>query len=479
MTARRIVAVGGSDAGISAALRARELDPSVHVSVVVADAYPNFSICGIPYYVSGEVTHWSNLAHRSAAELAATGMEVLTNTRATRINADEHTLDILDAAGNPDQLPYDALVVGTGAVSARPPIAGLGGPDALGPADGVHLLHSMGDTFAVMDSLTTRNPKTAAIIGAGYIGLEMAEALNTRGIAVTQIEALPEVLPTVDPDLGALIHAELERNGVDVLTDTTVTAIARTSTGALALTMQHHDDTATRVVDFVLVVVGVKPDTELAADAGAQLGVKGTIAVDEAMATNLPDVFAAGDCVHTHHRLLGITWLPLGTTAHKQGRVAGENALGGNARFAGSLGTQVVKVFDLVAARTGLRDHEALSANPDWQPVTTQSAPDDHKAYYPGATPIHIRITGDATSGRLLGAQLVGHRSAEVSKRVDTYATALFHTMTVAGLSDLDLSYTPPLGSPWDATQIAAQAWIRDHHLHNQRQALSAARRNA
>ncbi len=479
MTARRIVAVGGSDAGISAALRARELDPSVHVSVVVADAYPNFSICGIPYYVSGEVTHWSNLAHRSAAELAATGMEVLTNTRATRINADEHTLDILDAAGNPGQLPYDALVVGTGAVSARPPIAGLDGPDALGPADGVHLLHSMGDTFAVMDSLTTRNPKTAAIIGAGYIGLEMAEALTTRGIAVTQIEALPEVLPTVDPDLGALIHAELERNGVDVLTDTTVTAITRTSTGALALTMQHHDDTVTRVVDFVLVVVGVKPHTELAADAGAQLGVKGTIAVDEAMATNLPDVFAAGDCVHTHHRLLGITWLPLGTTAHKQGRVAGENALGGNARFAGSLGTQVVKVFDLVAARTGLRDHEAHTANPDWQPVTTQSAPDDHKAYYPGATPIHIRITGDATSGRLLGAQLVGHRSAEVSKRVDTYATALFHTMTVAGLGDLDLSYTPPLGSPWDATQIAAQAWIRDHHLHNQRQALIAARRNA
>jgi NADPH-dependent 2,4-dienoyl-CoA reductase/sulfur reductase-like enzyme len=472
MTARRIVAVGGSDAGISAALRARELDPGAKFTVVVADAYPNFSICGIPYYVSGEVTHWTNLAHRTAADLAATGMEVLTETRATRINVAEHTLDILDPAGNPGRLPYDALIVGTGAVSARPPIAGLDGPDGLGPADGVHLLHSMGDTFAVMESLNTRNPKTAAIIGAGYIGLEMAEALTTRGIAVTQIEALPEVLPTVDPDLGSLIHAELQRNGVEVLTHTTVTAIARTPTGALVLSTTHDGETATRVVDFVLVVVGVKPDTELAADAGAELSVKGTIAVDDAMRTNLTDVFAAGDCAHTHHRLLGITWLPLGTTAHKQGRVAGENALGGYARFAGSLGTQVVKVFDLVAARTGLREHEAHTANPDWHPVTTQSAPDDHKAYYPGATPVHIRITGDRASGRLLGAQLVGHRSAEVSKRVDTYATALFHTMTVDALNELDLSYTPPLGSPWDATQIAAQAWIREHQLDHQRRAL-------
>lgn len=475
MTARRIVAVGGSDAGISAALRARELDPDTHVTVVVADAYPNFSICGIPYYVSGEVTHWTNLAHRTAADLAATGMQVLTDTRATRINPADHTLEVLDPAGNPDLLPYDALIVGTGALSFRPPITGLHGPDALGPTDGVHLLHSMGDTFAVMESLSTRNPTTAAIVGAGYIGLEMAEALTTRGIAVTQIEALPEVLPTVDPELGALIHAELERNGVEVLTDTTVTAITRTQTGAISLTTTHHGQTTLRSVDFVLVVVGVTPDTALAADAGAELSVKGSIAVDEAMRTTLPDVFAAGDCVHTHHRLLGITWLPLGTTAHKQGRVAGENALGGNARFAGSMGTQVVKVFDLVAARTGLREHEARPANPGWQPVTTSSAPDDHKAYYPGANPLHIRITGDAASGRLLGAQLVGHRRAEVSKRVDTFAAALFHSMTVEGLNELDLSYTPPLGSPWDATQIAAQAWIREHQLDGQRRDLLAA----
>jgi NADPH-dependent 2,4-dienoyl-CoA reductase/sulfur reductase-like enzyme len=461
MPARHIVAIGGSDAGISAALRIRELDPSTEVTVVVADAYPNFSICGIPYYVSGEVTHWTNLAHRTADDLAATGMRVLTDTRATRINVADHTLDVLDPTGAPVELSYDALVVGTGAVSARPPIDGLTGPDALGAKDGVHLLHSMGDTFAVMESLQQRDPKTAVIIGAGYIGLEMAEGLTTRGIAVTQIEALPEVLPTVDAELGALVHDELERHGVQVLTHTTVSAVTRTDSGALTVTAHRGGETLQQTVDFVLVVVGVRPDVELAADAGAELGIKGAIAVDEAMRTNLPDVFAAGDCVHTHHRLLGVTWLPLGTTAHKQGRVAGENALGGSARFAGSLGTQVVKVFDLVAARTGLREHEVLAADRGWTPVTTTATPDDHKAYYPGATPIHIRITGDEQTGRLLGAQLVGHRSAEVSKRVDTYAAALFHQMSVEGLSELDLSYTPPLGSPWDATQMATQTWAR------------------
>src|SRR6185437_14534876 len=173
----------------------------------------------------------------------------------------------------------------------------------------------------------------------------------------------------------------------------------------------------TRYADMVLVVVGVRPETILAAEAGATLGVKGAIAVDELMRTNLPDVFAAGDCVVTHHRLLGQTYLPLGTTAHKQGRVAGENALGGNRRFTGSLGTQVVKVFDLVAARTGLRDHEANSTGRGWTPLTVAAIPHDHKAYYPGATPISIRVTGDRNSGRLLGAQLVGHRGAEISKR--------------------------------------------------------------
>jgi len=248
-----------------------------------------------------------------------------------------------------------------------------------------------------------------------------------------------------------------------VLTGATVQAISKTppgGAGRLQVAATAADGSAvTRAADMVLVVVGVRPETTLAADAGAALGVKGAIAVDPGMRTSLPDVFAAGDCVITHHRLLGVTWLPLGTTAHKQGRVAGENALGGNRQFAGSLGTQVVKIFDQAAARTGLRDHEASAAG--FNPVTVESAADDHKAYYPGSHRITMRVTGDRATGRLLGLQLFGHKHAEIAKRIDIAATAIFHGMTVDAVSDLDLSYTPPLGSPWDAVQMGAQAWVR------------------
>ena len=458
-----LIAIGGSDAGISAALRARELDPEAEVTVVVADAYPNFSICGIPYYVSGEVTHWRNLAHRTIADLEATGMRLRLDTTARRIDPAARKLLVCAADGTDEVLSYDKLMVGTGAVPVLPPISGLSGPDALGAGDAVHLLHSMGDTFAVMRTLEQAAPASAVIVGAGYIGLEMADALTTRGLSVTQMEQLPEVLPTVDPELGGLVHAELAASGVEVLTGTTVGRIKRAAPGQpgrLHVEATAADGTAvTRHADMVLVVVGVRPDAALAADAGAALGVRGAIAVDRRMSTSLPDVFAAGDCVATHHRLLGQTYLPLGTTAHKQGRVAGENALGGNREFAGSLGTQVVKIFDQAAARTGLRHGEAAAAG--FGPVAIGSEADDHKAYYPGSHRIAMRFTGDRATGRLLGVQLFGHRHAEIAKRIDIAATAIFHAMTIEAISDLDLSYTPPLGSPWDAIQMGAQAWSR------------------
>ncbi|MGO8827120.1 MAG: FAD-dependent oxidoreductase [Acidimicrobiales bacterium] len=458
-----LVAIGGSDAGISAALRARELDPTTEVTVVVGDAYPNFSICGIPYYVSGEVTHWRNLAHRTLDDLKATGMQVCLNTLATKIDVAGRRLHLVDESGVEDQIAYDQLVVGTGAVSVRPPIEGLAGPEALGPADGVHLLHSMGDTFELVRTIEESEPTSAAIVGAGYIGLEMAEGLLARGLSVTQFEQLPEVLPTVDPSLGALVKAELTAHGVDVRTNTTVKRIARAprgSAGRFRIDVVESSGTELAVfADMVLVVVGVRPDTELAVAAGAQLGTGGAIAVDRGMRTDLDRVFAAGDCVVTHHRLLGLTYLPLGTTAHKQGRVAGENAIGGSREFTGSLGTQVVKVFDMAVSRTGLRDHEAVAAGFD--PVTVEFEADDHKAYYPGSHRIRMRFTGDRTTGRLLGVQLFGHRHAEVAKRIDIAATAIFNEMSVEAMSDLDLSYTPPLGSPWDAVQMGAQAWVR------------------
>ena len=208
-----LVAIGGSDAGISAALRARELDPSVDVTVVVADAYPNFSICGIPYFFSREVQPWQSLAHRTHADLEATGMNLRLETFATSIDVAGHRLAVRALDGTESTIDYDALMVGTGALPSH---AGIEGLDALGPDDGVHVIHSMGDTFALDRFLETRNPQTAIIVGAGYVGLEMAEAFTVRGIKTTQIQRGPEVLSTLDPELGALVHTELTNHGVTV-----------------------------------------------------------------------------------------------------------------------------------------------------------------------------------------------------------------------------------------------------------------------
>jgi NADPH-dependent 2,4-dienoyl-CoA reductase/sulfur reductase-like enzyme len=325
------------------------------------------------------------------------------------------------------------------ATGADPVLPGLPGADL----PGVRLLHHMDQAFELDRALRERHAGSVLIIGAGYIGLEMAEAFSHRGLAVTLVEQLPEVLPTVDAELGALVRDELISHQVDVHTSTTVRRIEPDGDRLRVLA----DPDFARAADLVLVSVGVQPNSSLAAAAGAALSVRGAIQVDTGMATTLPDVWAAGDCVHTHHRLLAKpSYLPLGTTAHKQGRVAGENAVGGQRTFAGSLGTQIVKVFDLAIARTGLRDDEAHAGG--FNPLTVASSAPDHKPYYPRAHALHMRWIGDRDRGLLLGCQIAGHRDAQVAKRIDVPAAAIFAGLAVEQISDLDLSYTPPFGMP-------------------------------
>lgn len=454
-----LLAVGGSDAGIAAALRARELDPTTDVTVVLADEFPNFSICGIPYWVSGDVATEASLAHRTRADLEAAGMTVRSSTWASAVDVDRRRLTVTGPAGE-EEISYDELLVGTGAEPVRSAGVPFGEP-------GIHLLHSMTDAEQVVDALELLPAGSrVAVVGAGYIGLEMTEGLVARGFDTTLIQRGPEVLSTLDPELGSLVTAEVRRHGATVLTGSTVTGITRAGGGQWRVATSSTSGDAEGTFALVVVCVGVRPVTDLAVAAGVQLGQAGAIVVDESMRTGVPHVWAAGDCVVTHHRLLGTTWLPLGTTAHKQGRVAGENMLGGSKTFAGSVGTQVVKVFDLVAARTGLRQHE--TAPLEASPLTRVTVADDHKRYYPGAVPLTISVTGDQATGRLLGAQIVGQRTAEISKRIDTFATALHAELTVDDVIDLDLSYTPPLGSPWDAVQVAAQGWERAAAATNQ-----------
>jgi NADPH-dependent 2,4-dienoyl-CoA reductase/sulfur reductase-like enzyme len=282
----RLLVIGGSDAGIAAALRARELDPSVEATVVVADAFPNFSICGLPYYLSGDVPDWRDLAHRTTSDLEQAGLQLLLDHTARAINPVGKQVTVTSQGGE-RQLGYDRLVIGTGAVPVRPPIDGLDLP-------GVQVLHTMADTFALHEALTA-GAGSAIIVGGGYIGLEMAEAFTARGLDVTVVEQAPAVMPTVDIELGRLLGEELRRHGVQVVNDVTVKNISREH-GRLQVAGEP-DFSAT--ADLVLVVVGVGPDTDLAVAAGVATGVRGALRVDRRMRTNLADVLSAGDCVET------------------------------------------------------------------------------------------------------------------------------------------------------------------------------------
>jgi NADPH-dependent 2,4-dienoyl-CoA reductase/sulfur reductase-like enzyme len=308
-----LVVIGGSDAGISAGLRARELSPATEVTVVVADDYPNFSICGLPFYVSGETPDWRQLAHLTLAELEETGMRLFLNHTATAFDPSRHEVCVENRDGHASTLRYDQLVIATGAGPIRPAISGLELPN-------VHVLHTMDHSFVVHDLVASGHVQEATIVGSGHIGLEMADALTHRGVRVTLFGRAATVLPTVDRSLGQSIADELKRHAVTVHAGVAVEGIQREAGGRLSV---HGAGGIHSAADLVLVAAGVAPNTRLAVDAGLELGEKRAIRVDRGMRTNLTDVYAAGDCVETWHRVLqSPTYLPLGTTAHKQGRVA-------------------------------------------------------------------------------------------------------------------------------------------------------------
>jgi len=328
-----LLIVGGSDAGISAALRARELDHSVDITVVVADNFPNFSICGLPFYLSGEVSDWQSLAHRTISEIAAEGIRLLLNHTARAVDPTNKIVTIDDPEGKSLKLRYDRLIIATGAAPIAPPIRGL-------DLQGVYFLRTMADSFAVYRHLESADTKSVVILGNGYIGMEMADALTRRNLNVTVVGRSATILKTVDVELGHMVEDELHRHGVKVATGVAVEEICQNGRRLVVLGAKGFRTEA----DMVLVSAGVLPSTNLARSAGIGLGYRGAIAVCRRMETNVSDIYSAGDCVETWHYLLKqSTYQPLGTIAHKQGRIAGENAVGGNREFAGSMGTQRCK----------------------------------------------------------------------------------------------------------------------------------------
>jgi NADPH-dependent 2,4-dienoyl-CoA reductase/sulfur reductase-like enzyme len=446
-----LLIIGGSDAGINAALRAREMDTAMDISVLVTDRFPNYSICGLPFYLSGEVPDWQTLAHRTIEEIERQAIHLLLGHRAVAIDPENKIVTSENQEAQARRLNFDKLIIATGAVSTWPAISGM-------DLTGVFALRWMEDGFLLDRFINEHHPESAIILGSGYIGLEMADALTRKGLTVTLLNRSGRILTGLDPHLGEIIRTELSKHGVRMVDRVDVTTIEKKNQ---KLIVRNRQDVPLES-DVVLVATGVTPETDLAVKAGVLTGIHKAIQVNRTMETNIKDIYAAGDCVETWHRLLNqYTYLPLGTTAHKQGRVAGENAVGGSQEFAGTLGTQVVKIFDLVVARTGLLDKEASEAGFD--PLTVSLEAWDHKVYYPGVSLLHICLTGDRKTNRLLGAQMIGSYGAEVSKRIDILATALFNGMTVESLNHIDLSYTPPLSSPWDPVQLMAQAWALEH----------------
>ena len=450
----RLVVIGGGAAGMSAASAARRADPDLDVVVCEAGGFAAYGMCGIPYYLGGVVAEPENLlAYPPATFREKRHIDLRLHTRVTGIDPGTHQVHL--AAGPRggasleslagESLDYDALILASGADPVRPPVPGL-------DERRVFTIRSLDEAIELRQLLDSGMARHAVVVGAGYIGLETAEALVGAGLDVDVVEALPRVLATVDEPVAALVQAELERH-------TRLHLAARleavdTGAGHRLIAVVDGTEIAT---DLVVIAAGVRPATDLLIQAGAGHLPDRSVVVDEGMRTSLPDVYAAGDAVALPHLVLGRpAWVPLGPAANKTGRVAGTVAAGGSASFKGVVGTVAVKVFDLEVASTGLGLAEARAAGLD--AVATDEVSRSRAKYYPGSSPLHVRLV-HTREGRLLGGQLAGREGA--AKRVDVLATALYAGLTVADLAALDLSYAPPFAPVYDPVLATAIKAVR------------------
>lgn len=445
----RIVVIGGVAAGMSAASQAKRRRPDAEVIVLERGPHVSYGSCGMPYNIEDPSREIADLVVITAEAFRRDrGIDVRLQHEALSIDVEGKRVRARDlVTGEEYDLSYDRLVIATGARAARPPIPGIDLP-------GIFLLRELTDGEAIKKAIAERRPRRVAIVGGGYIGLEMSEAFRHLGLEVAILERLDQVAPGYDPEIAGQIEAELRRNGVDVRTGVTVRAFEPTDRG-----LRIQTDQTSLEVEMALVAVGVRPNAELAEAAGIRLGASGAIAVDDRMRTSAPDVWAAGDCAEAQNVVTGRpVWVPLGTTANKQGKVAGANAADADERFRGIAGTAAFKVFDLHVGRTGLSLHEAEAAGISAIRSLSRHRTRGHN--YPGSKPITTVLTLEKETGRLLGAQVVAPEG--VAGRVNVYATALYAGMDVDDLAALDLAYAPPLAPVWDPILIAARVAQKD-----------------
>lgn len=434
----KIVIVGGVAGGMSAATRLRRLKEDAEIVVFEKGPYVSFANCGLPYYLSGEISERENLLVQTPESLAARfQLDVRPNHEVTAVYPDEKKVEVL-SDGKKWQESYDVLLLSPGAKPVRPAISGLA------EAKNVYTVRNVPDIDMVMNALEEQ-PKKAVVVGAGFIGLEMAENLKKRGLAVSIVELAPHVLPSLDEEMAVHIQNELIKQGVHVQTKRSVTAFEH---GGKQLRL---DDGTTIDSDLTILSVGVQPDNTLAKMAGLETGLRGGIVVNEHYQTSDPSIYAVGDAIVVKQQITGADALiSLASPANRQGRQAADNIAGIVRNNRGSLGTSIVRVFDLAAASTGLTERMAQQANLPFSVVHVSGK--DHASYYPEATDILLKLIFHPKTGEIYGAQGVGAKG--VDKRIDSLATAIKGQLTIFDLPELEFTYAPPFGSAKDPVNM-------------------------
>ncbi|MGG6460091.1 MAG: FAD-dependent oxidoreductase [Candidatus Eiseniibacteriota bacterium] len=441
---RRIVVIGGVAAGTSAASKARRVDPEAEIIILQDEQVISYGACGIPYVLEGLIPRFDMLIARSPEVFKKEhGIEILVNTKAHKIDTNNkyvHASSLSSNRNKDSTFYYDSLVIATGARAILPKIEGV-------DKRGVFLLRNYGDGTKLMDY--SFNSKSCVIAGAGLIGVEIADSFRKRGFDVTLVEMMDQILPNlIDKEIAKIVQEELESHGIKVILNEKLERI----TGDLEV---NGVETSNRMIEVDLVVLGtgVRPNSELAREAGIKLGYANAIQVDNRMRTSVKGIFAAGDCATALNYVTGKdTYVPLGTTANKQGRIAGENAAGGDAIFKGIAGSAITKTFDLYIGRTGLCTEEALEEG--YEPVTKTIKAVTRAGYYPGRKKLWINLIADKKSSLLLGAQIIGGEG--VKGRIDLISFALMLKATIHDLANYDACYVPPVSPVWEPLNIAA-----------------------
>ena len=455
----KVVIVGGVAGGATAAARIRRLDENAEIVVFEKSSFVSYANCGLPYFIGDVITDQEELTLQTPESFwERFRISVKTNHEVTGVYPDEKTVMVRNnLTGDEWKEDYDKLILSPGARPVRPNLPGI-------DSERIFTLRTVEDTLRIHDYVSTRGVKSVVMAGGGYIGIETAENLRAKGLDVTIVQRPKQLMNTLDYDMAAFVHSKLRRNGVKLRLGSSVAGFMDDN-GRIITLLDGEEGIA---ADMVILAIGVTPDSSLAKQAGLELGVKGSIAVNDRMETSASDIYAVGDAVQVRHFVTGEdAVIALAGPANKQGRIAADNICGGDSHYRGSLGTSIIKIFDMTVAGTGLTEKAAAAAGLSYESVVL--SPSSHAGYYPGAKVMTMKVVYEKESLRLLGAQIVGAEG--VDKRIDVLATAIHAGIRADKLKDLDLAYAPPFSSAKDPVNMAgfmieniAEGLVKQYH---------------